>query len=94
MIGPVCAESCDHESCWDIACPRLPGHAAVITVEAVTPALRLRHGLSPDARLAVVERYQGTEHVCCTDCEARQGVEAAARAWAEATGAAYDRTAA
>lgn len=67
---------------------------AVITVEPVTEALRARHGLPAPAREAVIERYQGTEHVCCTDIEAIRGTDAAARAWAEATGAVYRRGAA
>lgn len=66
-----------------------PLHEPVIFVTAVTDQLRADHGLSPDAIFAVVERFEGAEHVCCTDCDASQGVLAAARAWAEATGAAY-----
>jgi hypothetical protein len=69
---------------WD-----LPEHDPVITIVPVTASFARYHGLSPDARLAVVEVYQGKTSVCCTDCDTPQGVEAAARAWAEATGAAY-----
>lgn len=56
---------------------------AVITIES-----------QPDGRLAVVERYQGTTSVIATEADCQFGLEAAAKAWAEATGAAYVRQAA
>lgn len=90
MTGPVCAASCAHESCWQIACPYLYRWVPVITVEPVSDELRARHGLPPGAREAVIERYMGTEHVCCTDLEAVRGTDRAARASAEACGAVYE----
>lgn len=71
-----------------------PQHEAVITIRPVTDALRAEHGLPAGAVLAVTEDYEGTRHVCCTNMDCPFGVEAAARAWAEATGAAYAGTAA
>jgi len=94
MIGPTCEKVCYHGSCWDIDSPYLYQWVPVITVEPVSPELREAHNLSPDARLAVVERFEGKVSVCCTDMEARQGIVKAARAWAEACGAAYDWAAA
>lgn len=67
----------------------IPLHEPVIFIVPVTEDFRAEHGISPDARLAVVETYEGDVHVCCTDADAKQGVVAAARAWAEGTGAAY-----
>jgi hypothetical protein len=61
----------------------------VISIVPVDEDFRALHHLSPDAALAVVESYEGSQHVCCTDADCPFGVEAAARAWAEATGAAY-----
>lgn len=61
----------------------------VIAIVPVTTDLRAAHQLPADASAAVVELYQGEVHVCCTDLDAVNGTEAAARAWAEGTGAAY-----
>lgn len=61
----------------------------VIVIVPVTREMRLLHRLSADARLAVTERFQGAETVLCTDDECPFGVAKAARAWAEATGAAF-----
>lgn len=60
----------------------------VLTVEPASDTMRL---LRPAARLALVERYLGESFVLTTDDQCINGIEAAARAWAEATGAAYCR---
>lgn len=58
-------------------------HDAVITIEPGT-----------DGRPAVVEHYRGETSVIAREADCPFGLEAAARAWAEATGAAYERSAA
>lgn len=71
------------------ACSSCTPDVPVIEVWPVTEGLREVHHLPAAASAAVVELYQGTVHVCCTDLEAINGTERAARAWAEGTGAAY-----
>jgi hypothetical protein len=60
--------------------------AAVLTIEPVTQDILAAH---PAARRMLVEHYQGTAHVVSTDDQCPRGIEAAARAWAETTDAAY-----
>ncbi len=59
---------------------------AVLTIEPATDEVRASH---PDAEHVLIEHYQGRDYVISTDDECPFGIEAAARAWAEATGAAY-----
>ena len=71
----------------------LADHEPVLTVEPVNDCIRAYFRLAPDARLALFEHYQGRSEVVCTDNECAFGINAAARAWAEATGAAWTEAA-
>jgi hypothetical protein len=71
----------------------VPEHEPVLTVEPVNDEIRAYFRLSPDARLALFEHHQGHSEVVCTDNECAFGINAAARAWAEATGAAWTEAA-
>jgi hypothetical protein len=59
---------------------------AVLTIEPATDEIRAAH---PAATRVLVEHYQGRAYPLSTDDECPFGIEKAARAWAEATGAAY-----
>ena len=49
-----------------------PLHEPVIVIVVIDEPFRREHGLSPDAVMAVVELFEGSAFVCCTDCDARQ----------------------
>jgi len=59
---------------------------AVLTIEPASDTLRT---LRPSAKVALVETYLGESMVLTTDDQCPFGIEAAARAYAEATGAAW-----
>jgi hypothetical protein len=59
---------------------------AVLTIEPVPDTMRM---LRPDAKFALVETYMGESFTVTTDDQCPFGIEKAAVAWAEATGAAY-----
>lgn len=59
---------------------------AVLTIEPVSGDVREAH---PAATEMLVEHYQGRDLILSADDQCRFGIERAARAWAEATGAAY-----
>jgi hypothetical protein len=59
---------------------------AVLTIEPVSQDILAAH---PAARRMLVEHCPGTAHVVSTDDQCPRGIEAAARAWAAATDAAY-----
>jgi len=61
-------------------------HDAVLTIEPVSDTMRM---LRPDARFALVETYMGESFTITTDDQCSNGIELAACAWAEATGAAF-----
>lgn len=67
----------------------VPVYDAVIAIEPVTEEMRESCGLSADAVLALVEHAGGQSTVLSTDDQCPFGISRAARAWAEATGAAY-----
>lgn len=67
----------------------LPETSPVLSIEPVTEAMRRSHNLAPEARLVLVEVHEGRSFVVSADTDCPFGIEAAARAWAEATGAAY-----
>lgn len=59
---------------------------AVLRIEPASDTMRL---MRPAATLVLVEHYMGEAFVLTTDDQCPNGIEAAARAWAEGTGAAY-----
>jgi hypothetical protein len=59
---------------------------AVLTIAPVTADVGAAH---PAATWMLVEHYAGTAHVVTTDDQCLNGIDAAARAWAVSTDAAY-----
>jgi hypothetical protein len=65
----------------------MTSHAdAVLIIEPVTVDVLAAH---PAATRMLVEHYLGHAHIVTTDDQCPRGIEAAARAWAETTDAAY-----
>jgi len=59
---------------------------AVLTIQPASDEVRKRH---PGASQVLVEHYQGQSFIVSTDLDCPFGIDHAAPAWAEATGAAY-----